>query len=92
MYKDYEVTGFLQLSQQIENNNEVIICASIISRKNHQILVQINNLQDYSYTLEKPTHIALFSRLAPIRHLFDNIHDEALQHMNGSLKTPISPQ
>ena len=42
VYKEHEETGFSQASKEIENNDELIICPTITSSKNHQIMVQIN--------------------------------------------------
>ena len=59
-YKVHEVTGILQPSQQIENNDELIICPAILSSKNHHLMVQINNFQDHPNTLKKTTYIKNF--------------------------------
>ena len=103
LYENHEVTGVLQPTQHIETNEKLIICPSIISSKNNQYKVQINNFQDHPYTIKRATHIANFSILtteqmiytqpidpALIRHLLDSKNDDAVQYDNSLLKTPRS--
>ena len=93
----------LKASQHIENNEQLIICPSILSSKNKHYMVQINNFQDHPYTLKRTTHIANFSILtreqmkniqpidqAPIRLMLDNNHAVALQYVDNLIKTPRS--
>ena len=74
-----------------------------MSKKNHHYMVQINNFQDYPYTLDRTTHIANYSIVTPeqmnyiqsidpasIGHLLDNNHDDALQYVKSLLGTPRS--
>ena len=63
-------------------------------------MVQISNFLDHPYTLKKGTHMANFSILTPeqtkhirpvnptsVRHLLNNIHDDAIHYINSLLKT-----
>ena len=63
-------------------------------------MIRTTNFLDHPYTLKKGTHIANFSiltleqrkhirpfNLTSVRHLLNNNHDDAIQHMNGLLKT-----
>ena len=63
-------------------------------------MVQINNFQDHPYTHKRATNIANVSKFtpeqmkyiqpidpAPMKHLLDNKHDEALQYVESILKT-----
>ena len=65
MYEEHEVTGILPPLQQIENNDELIVCPAIISSICHQHMVQITNFQDQTLILKKAIHIAIFSILTP---------------------------
>ena len=96
-----EVNGTLQPTLYIQSNHELNICPATKSRKNHQYILQLNNFRNYPYTLRKATHLANLSILtpdqtkyiqpidpAPVRHILDNNHDDALQCVNSFLKTP----
>ena len=92
IYTEHKVTGILQPLQHLEANEELIICPSMVSSKHHHYMVQIHNFQDHPHTPETETHVVNISTLnleqrkyiqpidpAPIRHLLDNNHEDALQ-------------
>ena len=100
IYTDNEVTGNIQPSPLLENDEDLLICPAISSTHNKKHMVQINNFPDHPYTLKKGTHMANFSILTPeqtkhirpvnptsVMHLLNNSHDDAIHYINSLLQT-----
>ena len=77
----------------------------MITTQNKQNTVLIKNLLEHPYTLKKGCQIATSSILtpeqakclkpinpAPLRHLLDTNHDDAIQYVNTICKMPKSEQ
>ena len=95
-----EVTGIIQPSPLLENDEDLLICPAIFSTQNNKHMVQISNFLDHPYTFKKGRHMANFSILTPEqtkhirpvnptsgRHLLDNNHDNGIHYINSLLKT-----
>ena len=100
IYTDNEATKIIQHSPLLENDKDLLICPALSSTQNNKHMVQINNVLEHPYTLEKGKHIANFSILTPeqakhirpvnptsVRHLLNNSHDDAIHYINSLLKT-----
>ena len=100
IYTENEVTGIIQLSPLLENDEDLLICQAISSTQNNKHMVQISNFLDHPYTLKKGTHMANFSILIPeqtkhirpvnstsVRHLLNNNHVDAIHYIKSLLKT-----
>ena len=100
IYTDNEATGIIQPSPLLENDEDLFICPALSSTLNNKYMVQISIFLDHPYTLKKGTHIANFLILTSeqtkhirlvnptsVRHLLNNIHDDAILHINSLLKT-----
>ena len=100
IYTDNELTGILQPSPFLENDEDLLICPALSSTQNNKHLLQISNFLDHPYTLKKGTHVANFSILTPeqtkhirsvnsisVRHLLNIDHDDAIHYMKRLLKT-----
>ena len=100
IYTDNKMTGIIQPSPLLENNEDLLICPALSSTQNNKHMVQISIFLDHPYTLNKGTHIANFSVLTPeqtkhirpvnptsVRHLLNNSQDDAIHYINSLLKT-----
>ena len=100
IYTDNKVTGRLQPSPLLENDEDLLICPALSPTQNNKHMVQISIFLDHPYTLKKGTHIANFSIFTPeqtkhirpvnptsVRHLLNNSHDDAIHYKNRLLKT-----
>ena len=103
IYTENEVTGIIQPSTDLEDNDDLIICPDLTTSQNRQFTLPINNFSELPYTLRKRCHIAIFSILMPkqakyikpinaatIRHISDTNHDDTIQYSNAILQRPKS--
>ena len=101
VYTENDVTGILQASPDLEDNNDLIIFPALMITQNRKFTVLINIFLQHTYTLKKGFHIATFSILtpkqaeqikpfnpAPSRHLSDTNLDNANQYVIALLKMP----
>ena len=103
VYTDKEVTGIIQLSPDLEDNDDLIICPALATTQNRHFTLLINNFMEHPYTLKERCHIATFLKLttqpaiyikpinaASLRQTSNTNHDNAIQHKNALMKMPNS--
>ena len=103
VYTENEIRGIKQPSPDLEDNDDLIICTELRTTKNRLFTVLINNFMEQLYTLKTGSQIAIFSILtpeqakyikpinaAPLRHLLETNHDDAIQYVGDLLKEPQS--
>ena len=105
VYTENEVTGILQASRDLEDNDDYIICPALTTTEKKQFTLLNNIFMDHPYTLKKGYHLATFSIFtaerskyikpvnpAQLCHLLETNQDDAIQYANASQKTPKSEE
>ena len=101
VYTDKEVTGIIQLSPDLEDKDDLIICPALANTQNRHFTLLINNFMEHPYTLKKRCHITTFSKFstqqaiyikpinaASLRQILNTNHDDAIQYANALVKMP----
>ena len=101
VYTVKEVTGIIQASLDLEGSDDLIIRPAFKTTQNRFFTVLINDFAEHPHILKKGCQTAIFSILtakqakyiepvnsAPLRHLLDTNHDDAIRYVNAILKLP----
>ena len=65
LYDDTNVTGILQLSNDVAEDGNTNFCAALVTLTQGQVSIHVNNFTHHPYTLKRGSHIANFSVLTP---------------------------
>ena len=99
IYAENAVTGILQPSEPLKEENDVTFCAAIITLDEGTTRIHVNNFTDQPYKLKKGMHIANFSVMTPelmkhvrpihpvsTRHLLNENEENAVHYISSLLK------
>ena len=99
IYAENAVTGILQPSEPLNEENDITFCAAIITLDEGTTRIHINNITDQPYKLKKGMHIANFSVMTPEQmkhvrpidpvstwHLLNENEEDAVQNISSLLK------
>ena len=64
-YIEKEEMGPIQTSNDLEDNDDLIICPTLSTTRNRQFAVHVINFLEQPFSLKKGYHIATFSILSP---------------------------
>ena len=92
VFTENEVTGIIETSPGLEDNDDFIICPALTTIEKKQFTLLNNIFLEHPYTLKKGCHLATFSKFTPERaksikpvnpallcHLLDTNQDDAIQ-------------
>ena len=65
LYDDTNVTGILQLSNDLAEDDDITFCAALVTLTQGRVSIHVNNFTDQPYTLNRGSHFANFSVLTP---------------------------
>ena len=65
IYAEIAVTGILQPSELLNEENDITFCAAIITLDEGTTRIHVNNFTDHPYKLKKGMHIENFSVMSP---------------------------
>ena len=91
IYAENAVTGILQPSEPLNEENEITFCAAIITLNEGTTRIHVNNFTDQPYKLKKGMHIANFSVMTPVDpvstwHLLNENEEDAVNYISSLLK------
>ena len=99
IYAGNAVTGILQPSEPLNEENDITFCAAIITLDEGTTRIHVNNFPDQPYKLKKGMHIANFSVMKPEQmkhvrpidpvstwHLLNENEEDAVHYINSLLK------
>ena len=99
IYAENAVTGILQPSETLNEENDLTFCAAIITLDKGTTRIHVNNFTDQPYKLKKGMHIANFSVMTPEQmkhvrpidpvstwHLLNENEEDAVHYISSLLK------
>ena len=99
IYAENAVTGILQPSEPLNEENDITFCAAIITLDEGTTRIHVNNFTDQPYKLKKGMHIANFSVMTPEQmkhvrpidpvstwHLLNENEEDAVHYISSLLK------
>ena len=99
IYAEKAVTGILQPSELLNEENDKTFCAAIITLSEGTTRIHVNNFSDQPYKLKKGMHIASFSVMTPEQmkhvrpkdpvstwHLLNEKEEDAIHYISSLLK------
>ena len=99
IFAENAVTGILQPSEPLNEENDITFCAAIITLDEGTTRVHVNNFTDQPYELKKGMHIANFSVMTPEQmkhvrpidpvstwHLLKENEEDAVHYISSLLK------
>ena len=98
-YTENAVTGILQPSELLNEENDITFCAAIVTLNERTTSIHVNNFIDQPYKLQKKMHIANFSVMTPEQmkhvgpidpvstwHLLKENEEDAIHYISRLLK------
>ena len=98
-YAENAVTGILQPSELLKEENDIKFCAAIVTLNERTTRIHVNNFTDQPYKLKKEMHIANFSVMTPEQmkhvrpidpvstwHLLNENEEDAIHYISSLLK------
>ena len=105
LYPENAVTGFLQPSDLLHEEGDITFCPALVTLKDGNLSIHVNNFTDHPYKLKKGLHIASFSVMTPEQmkyvkpvdpastwHLLQNDQEQAAHCVSSLIKTNKNPQ
>ena len=105
LYPENAVTGILQPSDLLHEENHITFCTALVILNDGNILIPVNNFRDHPYKLKKGLLIANFSVMTPEQmkyvkpvdpgstwHLLQNDQEQAAHYVSSHIKTNKNPQ
>ena len=105
LYPENAVTGILQPSDLLHEENHITFCTALVILNDGNILIPVNNFRDHPYKLKKGLLIANFSVMTPEQmkyvkpvdpastwHLLQNDQEQAAHYVSSHIKTNKKPQ
>ena len=99
IYAENAVTGILQPSEPLNEENDIKFCAAIITLDGGTTRIHVNNFTDQPYKLKKGMHLANFSEMTPEQmkhvrpidpvstwHLLNENEEDAVHYISRLLK------
>ena len=99
IYAENAVTGILQPSEPLNEENDITFCAAIITLDDGTTRIHVNNFTHQPYKLKKGMHIANFSVMTPEQmkhvrpidpvstwHLLNENEEDAVHYISSLLK------
>ena len=99
IYAENAVTGILQPSELLNEENDITFCAAIVTLQEETTRIHVNKFTDQPYKLKKGMHIANFSVMTPEQmehvrpidpvstwHLLNENEEDAIHYISSHLK------